>query len=70
MTEKELEETKKQVHTAALFLGGVSGIALLANKIVSFGWGLVIIAVVSVILDQVFKKIVDNYAEKQGIKKE
>lgn len=64
MTEKELEELKKNVHTAALFLGGFTGIALLCYDIIGGGWCIAIIVIVSLALDALFKKIIKNYAEK------
>lgn len=64
MTEKELEELKKNVHTLALFLGGSSGIALAVYGMVSFGWCLIIIAVLSLAFDALFKKIIENHEKK------
>lgn len=60
MTEKELEELKKNTQSAAIFLGIIGGSILYGCDIISAGWTIPVILLLSGILIGVFHNIVEK----------
>lgn len=58
MTEKELEELKKNTQSAACFLGIIGGSVLYGYDIISGAWTIPVILVLSGILIGVFHAII------------
>ena len=66
MTEKELEELKKNTQSAACFLGIIGGSVLYGYDIISGAWTIPVILVLSGILIGVFNQIIANNQKKNG----
>lgn len=60
MTEKELEELKKNTQSAAIFLGILGGAALYGYDIISAAWTIPVILLLSGILIAVFHGIIEK----------
>lgn len=66
MTEKELEELKKNTQSAAAFLGIIGGATLYGFDIISAGWTIPIILLLSGILMVIFHAIIKKNQEKKN----
>ena len=64
MTEKELEELKKNTQSAAAFLGVIGGAALYGYDFISAAWTIPVILILSGVLMVVFHAIIKNNQEK------
>lgn len=64
MTEKELEELKKNTQSAAAFLGIIGGAVLYGYDIVSAAWTIPVILILSGVLMVVFHAIIKKNQEK------
>lgn len=60
MTEKELEELKKNTQSAAAFLGIIGGAVLYGYDIVSAAWTIPVILILSGILMGIFQSIIEK----------
>lgn len=64
MTEKELEELKKNTQSAACFLGIIGGSVLYGYDIISGAWTIPVILILSGVLMVVFHAIIKKNQEK------
>ena len=64
MSEKEIDELKKNTQSAAAFLGIIGGAVLYGYDIVSAAWTIPVILVLSGILIAVFHSIIEKNASK------
>lgn len=70
MTEKEFEETKKQVLSAAAFLAIIGGAVLYGYDIISAGWTIPVILLLYAILGGGFYHAIEQKHNKENNKKE
>ena len=69
MTEKEFEETKKQVLSAAAFLAIIGGAVLYGYDIISAGWTIPVIMLLYAIIGGGFYHVIKQKYDKEKDKK-